>query len=274
MINFLTPATTLNGDESPRQPSWNSGNKRSISLNSEGSPALPLESAKRNSGSFGTSGMFESPSDHPMPPFAHGRVRAASLASRRGASTPDVTARIASSSAHTGVTSASATIAAAPRPSTSTGRSENSRYAPRLSIDAPSPLIGSLRPDSPIPRPESSSTFYSSVAGPTHALPTQAGHGTGVFSSAMPMSESPRTSEHPLSGRSTREYNVLFPVASVYEFNIDRARREAGFPYLTYVAGEIFDVIGERGELWLARNQDDATKQVGWIWNKHFAKVE
>lgn len=66
---------------------------------------------------------------------------------------------------------------------------------------------------------------------------------------------------------------VLFTAASVYEFNIDRARQEAGIPYLTYVAGEIFDVIGERGELWLARNQDDPNRQVGWIWNKHFAKL-
>jgi hypothetical protein len=36
---------------------------------------------------------------------------------------------------------------------------------------------------------------------------------------------------------------------------------------------QIFDVIGEKGELWLAKNQDDATNQVGWIWNKHFAKL-
>ncbi|KAK0517204.1 hypothetical protein JMJ35_000359 [Cladonia borealis] len=32
------------------------------------------------------------------------------------------------------------------------------------------------------------------------------------------------------------------------------------------VAGEIFDVIGENGELWLAKNQDDADNLVGWIW--------
>ena len=66
---------------------------------------------------------------------------------------------------------------------------------------------------------------------------------------------------------------MIFLAASVYEFNIDHARREAGFPYLTYSAGEIFDVLGEKGELWLARNQDDRTKLVGWIWNKHFVKL-
>jgi hypothetical protein len=69
-------------------------------------------------------------------------------------------------------------------------------------------------------------------------------------------------------------YNVLFLAASLFEFNIDRARKEAGYPYLTYVPGEIFDVIGEKGELWLAKNQDDPGCLVGWIWCKHFARLE
>lgn len=34
----------------------------------------------------------------------------------------------------------------------------------------------------------------------------------------------------------------IFVAASLYEFNIDKQRREGGFPYLTYVQGEIFDV--------------------------------
>jgi hypothetical protein len=64
----------------------------------------------------------------------------------------------------------------------------------------------------------------------------------------------------------------LFCAASVYDFNID-SRTEGGYPYLTYASGDIFDVIGEKGELWLARNQDDASGTVGWIWNKHFARL-
>lgn len=36
---------------------------------------------------------------------------------------------------------------------------------------------------------------------------------------------------------------------------------------------QIFDVIGEKGELWLAKNQDDVSDQVGWIWSKHFARL-
>ena len=95
---------------------------------------------------------------------------------------------------------------------------------------------------------------------------------SGYFSSAMPMDER-SASPSPNQGPTKSEYGILFLAASVYEFNIDRARKEAGYPYLTYVAGEIFDVIGEKGELWLAKNQDDPNSLVGWIWNKHFVKL-
>jgi len=64
----------------------------------------------------------------------------------------------------------------------------------------------------------------------------------------------------------------MFLVASVYEFGVEPTRHEAGYPYLTYVAGEIFDVVGAWGECWLAINQDDPKKKVGWIWSKHFAR--
>ena len=86
------------------------------------------------------------------------------------------------------------------------------------------------------------------------------------------MSDNPQDNA-PQENEPPKEPAVLFLAASINEFNIDRARREAGYPYLTYVAGEIFDVIAEKGELWLAKNQDDPTRQVGWIWNKHFAKL-
>jgi len=75
------------------------------------------------------------------------------------------------------------------------------------------------------------------------------------------------------TARGPQEFPILFLAASLFEFNIDRSRKEAGYPYLTYVPGEIFDVIGEKGELWLAKNQDDQTGLVGWIWEKHFAKL-
>lgn len=125
---------------------------------------------------------------------------------------------------------------------------------PRLSLDAPSLAEVAEQPAE------------------EHGRSSPSGRYSGIFSSAMPMSDSPGDLT-PLENDPPKEPKVLFLAASVYEFNIDRARREAGYPYLTYVAGEIFDVIGEKGELWLARNQDDPTQQIGWIWNKHFAKL-
>jgi len=94
----------------------------------------------------------------------------------------------------------------------------------------------------------------------------------------MPLPDGPEDSQRS-SRASSRDrnmsggYNVLYLAASLFEFNISATKSEAGYPYLTYQAGEIFDVIGEKGELWLAKNQDDPSDQVGWIWSKHFARL-
>lgn len=99
---------------------------------------------------------------------------------------------------------------------------------------------------------------------------------SGVFNSALPMSDNPNrgsAEELPITPGDTDEPEVLFLAASLFEFNIAHDRREGGIPYLVYVPGEIFDVIGMKGELWLARNQDDSSKTVGWIWEKHFARI-
>ncbi|KAG6006554.1 hypothetical protein E4U43_000423 [Claviceps pusilla] len=104
---------------------------------------------------------------------------------------------------------------------------------------------------------------------------------SNMFRSAMPMSDgldeggSQRESRASSRERSptSDSYNVLWLAASLFEFNIATTKHEAGYPYLTYQTGELFDVIAEKGELWLAKNQDDAEEQVGWIWSKHFAKL-
>ncbi|KAG8426888.1 hypothetical protein J3459_007721 [Metarhizium acridum] len=104
---------------------------------------------------------------------------------------------------------------------------------------------------------------------------------SNLFHSALPMSDGPdegnsqRASRASSSdrGQNSDGYKVLWLAASLFEFNISTTKHEAGYPYLTYQAGEIFDVIAEKGELWLAKNQDDAKDQVGWIWSKHFAKL-
>lgn len=59
------------------------------------------------------------------------------------------------------------------------------------------------------------------------------------------------------SKHSSSNYNVLFLATSLYEFNMGRRRYEAGYQYLTYAKGDVFDVLDVKGELWLARNQDD-----------------
>jgi len=120
-----------------------------------------------------------------------------------------------------------------------------------------------------------------------------------AFSSALPMSESRHVSPESsaVGGASEKtsrtvidpsysnpepmiqtlpgqQYKVLFLAASLFEFNIDRQMSRAGLPYLTYTPGEVFDVIGQNGELWLARNQDDGSGTIGWIWERHFAKLD
>ncbi|KFY94016.1 hypothetical protein V498_04118 [Pseudogymnoascus sp. VKM F-4517 (FW-2822)] len=105
-----------------------------------------------------------------------------------------------------------------------------------------------------------------------------------AFNSALPWSSTTDSSQTDTSRRSSRapsdnrdfaraSYNILYVVASLHEFNIEATKTEAGYPYLTYEDGEIFDVIAEKGELWLAKNQDDPTETIGWIWNQHFARM-
>ncbi|PVH84237.1 hypothetical protein DL98DRAFT_512629, partial [Cadophora sp. DSE1049] len=89
------------------------------------------------------------------------------------------------------------------------------------------------------------------------------------FSSAMPMDDEVNDD----SDDDVPNYKVLYIAASLFGFNIGRERKEAGYSYLTYQAGDIFDVIAEKGELWLAKRQDDPSNRIGWIWSKHFARL-
>ncbi|KAI1977946.1 hypothetical protein LOZ54_006397, partial [Ophidiomyces ophidiicola] len=219
-----------------------------------------------------------------------GRSRASSNFSSSAYITPAAAAATASGIIHTTPSSSrNSTAAISSSAAASSYRtSDASPLLPQLSLDTP--RFPEFFPDPLVP-----------LNTPTHVPPDLADHPSspdaprysGFFSSAMPMAETtttttapPSTSmpsalqqqqqQQPLSSPPptvVKEPKVLFLAASMYEFNIDRARREAGYPYLTYVAGEIFDVIGEKGDLWLARNQDDPTHQVGWIWLRHFAKL-
>lgn len=91
---------------------------------------------------------------------------------------------------------------------------------------------------------------------------------SAAFSSAMPMEDDRDRDDNEMSRASSTHQNqsrtvsrtpsvassnrrtltlgpadrCIFVAASMYEFNINKERREAGFPYLTYVVGELFDV--------------------------------
>ncbi|KAF2810102.1 Dbl homology domain-containing protein [Mytilinidion resinicola] len=140
------------------------------------------------------------------------------------------------------------------RPSTGAGRSvtDSTVNFPRLSLEM--------------------EQRNNSGSGPGFLTPSYSSRTSGVFSSALPMSDSP-TVMRSQSPEPQEEHHVLFLAASLFEFNIAHDRQEAGFPYLVYVPGEIFDVVALKGELWLARNQDDMNRTIGWIWEKHFARI-
>ncbi|KAF2239313.1 hypothetical protein EV356DRAFT_170097 [Viridothelium virens] len=251
--NFLSPTTTM----------------RSGSLNGEGSP-MPIPELSSKFPGASTFSPF--PGAPATTPSADGqsqqspqyRYRANSNVSSRGPSTPATAGNSRNLSANTLMGSYFP-----PRPSTATGHHDSgSTETSRQSTEQNNRT-----------RPQSGSNSFSSSSGPRQQSQsnTPGIRSSAVFSSAMPLPDSPGypqqysgpTGEDP----KPQDTGVLFLAASLFEFNIDRARREGGYPYLTYVAGEVFDVIGQKGELWLARNQDDATRQVGWIWEKHFARL-
>ncbi|KZZ88696.1 Dbl-domain containing protein [Ascosphaera apis ARSEF 7405] len=76
------------------------------------------------------------------------------------------------------------------------------------------------------------------------------------------------------SGSSLVDFKSIFPVISLCPFDIEPNRIANGYPYLSYKAGEAFGVVGEKGDLWLAWNEADPSHTVGWIWTKHFEKVQ
>lgn len=233
------------GDLTPRN--------RGLSINSDSIPSLPTpDFAKRNSGNN-----FAISPSMPSPNHSYYRDYYSGINSHsRGASSPITPIMPAP---------VSASMAAHQRPST--GRS----YEPTNAVSRPSVESNSMQLTGGHSRRESSSTYNS-------PYPAQEQRRfSGLFHSALPLpdnEERDRSSRASSRERSTNSgYNVLWLAASLFEFNIETTKVEAGYPYLTYQAGEIFDVIAEKGELWLAKNQDDPRDLVGWIWSKHFAQL-
>ncbi|KAI2629860.1 hypothetical protein GGR54DRAFT_282522 [Hypoxylon sp. NC1633] len=252
------PSQSTSTDESfarlRLRPSEHSSRSRGLSLNSDTAPSLPTpDFMKRNSGQFSispTAASIPSPHQYYYRDFYAG-VSAQGRPGSGSPHTPDLSSM------------ARAMGSASVRPGT--GQSYDSGGVPRQSTES-----------------GAHSMRYSNSMNPSPYQPAENQRYSGLFQSALPPSDSherpPRPSQAS-SRASSRErqpingYNVLWLAASLFEFNIETTKHEAGYPYLTYQAGEIFDVIAEKGELWLAKNQDDPNNLVGWLWSKHFAKL-
>lgn len=236
MVNMLSPARTLTGEESSQKnSSLDLTRRRTTSVNSDMSPVLPQPDFGGRSGAGSFFGMDSGMQQAPItaPPLnqleLNNRNRANSAMNGRSPRTPEVPGSYHSYSSNTTPISAG--------------------FGRAVTATVLSPM--QVRPNVETPdlsRISEATTLIAQPAGNlgyapgTQARPSSpSGRCSGVFSSALPMSDSP-PEQSPIEDGQNRpqpQFNVIFLAASVYEFNIDRARREAGYPYLTYVAGEV-----------------------------------
>ncbi|RDA84433.1 hypothetical protein CP532_2136 [Ophiocordyceps camponoti-leonardi (nom. inval.)] len=234
---------------------------RVLSINGDAAPILPTpDFGERRSGSLTMSPSAGSPGlGGGMPHQYYYKDYYSGIHTQQASPrSPDMV-----SSSRTGATST--------RPSTSRSI-DSSGLPPRRSLESTNQAQ----------QRDSSTTCHSSQAAAAASASASASASvesrrySNMFHSALPLPDGPedsRRSSRASSRERTDAYRVLWLAASLFEFNISTTKHEAGYPYLTYQAGEIFDVVAEKGELWLAKNQDDATNRVGWIWSKHFAKL-
>lgn len=219
---ITTRASTDDGARVRQRPVELSPRVRGRSVNNDMAPVLPTpDFARRNSGQFTLSPSTSMPSPHQYyyrDYYAgYGGSRTTGLSS--GGETP-------------GTGEASPTTRTGPalsRPES--GRSFDSSIAPRRSFDQ------GFRPP---PTRESTSGHGS---GYPSAEPRRY---SGLFQSALPMDneESQRASRASSRERpSGHDYNVLWLAASLFEFNIETTKHEAGYAYLTYQAGEVRQMI-------------------------------
>ena len=192
---------------------------RGISITSDKTPSIPTpDFAKRLSGQFAFSPIVaNSPSG---PQFAyHTPYASHSRAGSGSPATPDGMAHSRQYSANP------------PRPST--GRS----YTSNDGMTRPSNEYNNQAR-----RVTASGSTHNqhNTDGPLHSSRPY----SGLFHSAMPLPDGPDESQRS-SRASSRDrnvsggYNVLYLAASLFEFNISATKSEAGYPYLTYQAGEV-----------------------------------
>lgn len=221
--NFLSPATTWTHDDSSSsykvRPSTMGSSRRAMSVDGEQAQHGTPMSSYRISGNLGFSpspllGNFAAP-DGMSGSTPANRTRASSAMSSRGPSTPQ------SLSAQYVPGALNST-----RPSTSSEPRHvgSSNSAPRLDIEIAREL-------------EHETSFFLDQENESSRLSRSPERFSGIFHSALPMSDSPPSSSPHLA--EDGDARVLFLAASLFEFNIDGSRREAGYPYLRYVPGEV-----------------------------------
>jgi len=251
---FLSPTSTLDEmtPNSTKRPSTLNSSKRTMSVGSEVSPVPPFTGHQRSSSSYTVN-------TDSLPSPYDSRIRSSSSQGVRGGPPPTPASAMSANRMWSGNTPVPAIPSSRPSTANQPPTSSSASMAPRISADQPRS-----------PRPLSGATYF--TARPEQPEDRERTY-SSVFNSAMPASDStpdlaPTT---PQTTTSTPEdLQALFVCASLFEFSIEKTRREAGYPYLTYVQGEVFDVIAQKGELWLAKNQDDAKNTLGWIWEQHF----
>ena len=206
------------------RPTDLSARSRGPSINGEGPPTLPTPdfSVRNSSDTFSMSPSSISPNPHQYyyrdyySGFSNNGYRSGSGISSIGQDTSP-TPRSQPPTA----------TVAPPRPPT--GRSVDSTGMPRQSTDS---SITRWR--------DSSSTTYMHHGGPEPPR-----RFSGLFHSALPLPDEAEESARS-SRASSRErgpasggYNVMWLAASLFEFNIETTKHEAGYPYLVYQAGEV-----------------------------------
>ena len=245
--NFLSPTLTHDTSEasSAKRPSTLDSSKRTMSMGSDSSPMPSSAGYKRRSSSY-------APGDSTISFANDGRMRSTSSLSQRGTPTQPHSAMMSNRPWSNINTPTSSYHQSRPATANAPPTQQTVFFPPRTSAE-----------HTRSPRPTSGATYF------TAKPEIDDIRFSGIFSSALPPDTPDPT--RPTSPKPMAEdTNVLFVCASLFEFSIDKTRREAGYPYLTYVQGEVFDVIAQKGELWLAKNQDDSSNMLGWIWEQHF----
>lgn len=189
---------------------------REHSINSDHSPSLPTpDFAKRHSGQFTFSPIV--PLTPGIPQFSTRDFPPMDTISRGSGSPGIIDAWMAS-------------------------KPYSARPTTRLSYDSGGPLRTSVESGEAI---SPSGSAYYSASQTIDNLPGSSRPFSGLFHSAMPTDDVEESRRSSRASSRDRErsggYNVLYWAASLFEFNISATKAEAGYPYLTYGAGEVSD---------------------------------